>query len=384
MDQKRQLIATAGLGHALAARIERPTIVVDPVRAKSNLSRLAKKAAKGKTNLRPHVKTHQSAHLAEWLKPLGVKSITCSSLDMAAYFADAGWTDITVAFVANLREMNKINRLAELIDLGLVIDSMETLSGLKEGLNFPVSIWLKIDEGHHRTGLPYDELNAVIDLAKAVVQDDRLNLAGILTHAGHTYKASSQKEVRKVFSESVRRMNEVRKGLETAGFNGLMLSVGDTPGVSLAENLGQVDEIRPGNMIFYDLMQLELGACSADDLAAAVACPVVGIYPRRSEIAIYGGAVHFSKDCLPAPDGGLLYGRPAKIRPKNLGQPRPRAWVKTLTQEHGLIQADQELMETMKVGDLLLILPVHICLTANLLGSFLTLDGRKIPMARFY
>jgi hypothetical protein len=31
-----------------------------------------------------------------------------------------------------------------------------------------------------------------------------------------------------------------------------------------------------------------------------------------------------------------------------------------------------------KVGDLLVILPVHFCLTADLYRSYLTLDGKKI------
>ena len=52
-----------------------------------------------------------------------------------------------------------------------------------------------------------------------------------------------------------------------------------------------------------------------------------------------------------------------------------------MSQEHGIIQADETLFQQAQIGDLLLVLPVHSCLTANLLKRYLTLDGRWIEMA---
>jgi len=34
----------------------------------------------------------------------------------------------------------------------------------------------------------------------------------------------------------------------------LLISYGDTPSCSIAENFDEVDEIRPGNFVFYDVM----------------------------------------------------------------------------------------------------------------------------------
>lgn len=34
----------------------------------------------------------------------------------------------------------------------------------------------------------------------------------------------------------------------------IIISVGDTPGISAAKNLDGIDEIRPGNYVFYDVM----------------------------------------------------------------------------------------------------------------------------------
>ncbi|PKP10843.1 MAG: alanine racemase, partial [Bacteroidetes bacterium HGW-Bacteroidetes-4] len=40
-----------------------------------------------------------------------------------------------------------------------------------------------------------------------------------------------------------------------------------------------------------------------------------------------------------------------------------------ISQEHGIVNVPAHLMHEFKVGDLIYIVPVHSCLTANLLGE---------------
>jgi D-serine deaminase-like pyridoxal phosphate-dependent protein len=54
------------------------------------------------------------------------------------------------------------------------------------------------------------------------------------------------------------------------------------------------------------------------------------------------------------------------------------SYLKSISQEHGVIKASKELLESVKVGDLLGILPVHSCMTADCMGEYLSLDGRWI------
>lgn len=37
-------------------------------------------------------------------------------------------------------------------------------------------------------------------------------------------------------------------------FPKIIISVGDTPGISAAKNLEGIDEVRPGNYVFFDVM----------------------------------------------------------------------------------------------------------------------------------
>ncbi len=83
---------------------------------------------------RPHFKTHQSAQVGEWFREAGIDAITVSSVDMAVYFAENGWTDITIALLVNPLEIDRIDQLAEKINLNLLVDSMAVTARLEREL----------------------------------------------------------------------------------------------------------------------------------------------------------------------------------------------------------------------------------------------------------
>ena len=78
--------------------IKKPTLLLNANQTRKNIQWMVQKAGAEDIRLRPHFKTHQSAVIGEWFREAGVTAITVSSVDMAAYFADHGWKDITIAF----------------------------------------------------------------------------------------------------------------------------------------------------------------------------------------------------------------------------------------------------------------------------------------------
>jgi D-serine deaminase-like pyridoxal phosphate-dependent protein len=144
-----------------------------------------------------------------------------------------------------------------------------------------------------------------------------------------------------------------------------IISIGDTPACSIVQDLSGADEIRPGNFVYYDLMQEKLGSCQFQDIAVSVACPVTGIYPERNEIVIYGGAIHLSKEYLE--EDGRYFGLVVQYEDNEWSSPVPGTRVVSISQEHGMIKTTPEFIASVKHGDMLGILPVHSCLTANLL-----------------
>lgn len=340
---------------------------------------MAEKVSKSGVCFRPHFKTHQSAEIGEWFRHLGVEAITVSSVQMAVYFSQNGWKDVTIAFPVNRLEISEINELCRTVALGLLVESEDTVAFLQRELKHPAQLWIKIDTGYKRSGISCDNTGEIVALAKQVERSPKMMLKGILTHPGHTYQAKSKDEIRAIYADTVSKMNQVREQLRSAGFPVVDISIGDTPGCSLADDFVGVDEVRCGNFVFYDVMQLFLGSCKEEDIALALACPVVARYPERDELVVYGGAVHLSSEYVADAKGRKIYGL-VTLPPgdSSWGRAIEETYVRSLSQEHGVIRTTPSFLERINVGDILMVLPIHSCLTANLMRRYRTLSGQII------
>jgi len=361
----------------IRTEIDTPTLMIDSNKVIGNITFMAGKALVHGVRFRPHFKTHQSAAVGEWFRSSGVSAITVSSIEMGRYFAGCGWQDILIAFPLNLRQLAAVRNLAQFIHLGVLLESEEAVVGLSNELDQPVDVWIEIDTGSGRTGCKWQAVERIVDLLRTITRRKNLRLRGLLTHAGITYSARSVEEIVQVYKESCARMNGLRAELALAGYPNLEVSVGDTPGCTLSSNLGQVDEIRPGNFVFYDAQMLSLGVCRAEQVGAVVACPVVALYPQRNEAVVYGGAVHLSKDTVEI-EGRITYGQVVDLFAQGWGAPLAGAYVARLSQEHGVLHLPSPVFERLKIGDLVGILPAHICLVVSALGMYRTLKGEKI------
>jgi D-serine deaminase-like pyridoxal phosphate-dependent protein len=297
---------------------------------------------------------------------------------MAKYFADNGWSDITVAFPINLLEIDLINCLAADINLNLLVDNIEPVLFLETHINHPVNVIVEIDTGYARTGLHWEAIESLLHIVRTIQSSQQLRFMGLLAHAGQSYHECSDDKIRQIHSETMLRLKNLKNLLSQEGCNPCLLSIGDTPSCSITDDFDGIDEIRPGNFVFYDLKQHQIGSCSLDQIAIAIACPVIGKYPQRGEIVIYGGAVHFSKDYLLNQNGEKVFGYMTYLENDHWGAIEESAYISEFSQEHGKLKIKKDLFEKIKFGDILLFLPVHSCLTANLHRNYVTLEGRKI------
>ena len=371
---------TSGRLHDLG--LTRATLLVDRARAEANIARFTDRAERSHVVLRPHFKTHQSAAVGEWFRTAGVDRATVSSVGQARYFADHGWRDLTLAMSANPREIADYDALAARIDLGLLADHPHTIEALDAGLHHPVRLWLEIDTGYGRTGVPWDKPARMVDLARRIAASQRLSFAGLLTHAGQSYRASDPASPASVFASTRERLLSLRGALVAAGLEPGLLSAGDTPGFTAARDWSGLDEARPGNFVFHDLMQLATRACTDRDLACAVACPVIGVYPERGEAVLHAGAVHLSREYLDRGDHHE-FGRLLALSDSGFGGLVPGWRLTGLSQEHGVLGADDPAaLDDVRPGDMVLVAPVHACLTCEQFGAYRTLDGRDLPRYR--
>jgi D-serine deaminase-like pyridoxal phosphate-dependent protein len=338
---------------------------------------MQQKATAQKVIYRPHFKTHQSAAIAQWFAEGGVSKITVSSVSMAQYFANHGWSDILIAFPLNLAEIDQIAKLASEIRLSVVVENIEAIRALSSAPIHAIDVYIKIDTGYHRTGVLVEDHEPAQRLIDAIDKQPSLRFRGFVVHNGHTYHASHPQQVIDIHQQSVEALNRLRQSVISKSKE-VLISVGDTPSMSLVEDFTGVDEIRPGNFVFYDVMQQQIGACTYDDIAVVLACPVVAIHKLRNEITIYGGAIHLSKESINNIDDIPIYGKIVSLTGKGWSSPWEDSYMKALSQEHGIIRTTSEYINQISIGDFLGILPTHSCLTTHLMRDMITTSGQTI------
>lgn len=353
-------------------QISKPTLMLSEKIAKRNIAKMANKAEVSNAVFRPHFKTHFSAEIGEWYREVGVTKCTCSSIDMAMYFAAHGWDDITIAFPVNIRQTEDLNNLAKRVKLNLVVESVDAVNYLNGNLRSSVGLLIKIDTGYRRTGVWHKELTQVQNIISAI--DDPHHFEGLLAHFGHTYKERDKESIRSIYKTEVGHLHQLRNALKLAD---CFLSVGDTPSCSIVEDFSEVNEIRPGNFVFYDLMQSQISSCGESDIAVCLAVPIVAIHPERNELVVHGGGVHLSKDRIRKSDEDI-FGQAVLLSEKGWEFPKFEMIVKSLSQEHGKIDVGKMDINRFSLGDLIGVLPIHSCLTANLMKEYLTINGDTI------
>lgn len=342
-------------------KIVKPTLIVNLSTCKSNILQMNQKCKNSKVVFRPHFKTHQSIQVGQLFNESGINQITVSSVDMALQFASLGWRDITIAFPVNILQIDDLNYLASNIKLTLVVENVEAIKYLSRHLKHSVNLLIKIDVGYGRTGIKHSNTNVIDTLVKVIKSDSYFNFIGFLAHFGNTYNATSSNEIRQIYTISMGKILELKQKYPEAYF-----SIGDTPSCSVVDKFEYVSEIRPGNFVYYDAFQLNIGACNLNQIAATMACPIVAKHSNRNELVIHGGAVHFSKDNLKYEPYGTIFGLVINKSDSKI-ELEQGVYLKKLSQEHGTLTGPSEWVSKCKVGDIIHIIPIHSCLTANLM-----------------
>lgn len=356
-----------------------PVLLVDERRCRRNIAAMVDKARALNLALRPHFKTHQSRAIGRWFRDYGVDRIAVSSVGMAEYFADDGWEDITIAFPAHPQLWDRIDRLARRVKLNLIFDAPEVLRYYGARLRAGAGFFIEVDTGQGRSGVHHRDLGTMARMLDSG-RRSHLRFQGFLTHAGQAYRARSALEVKAIGQAAISAIAAVKKHFSLQ-YPRAIVSYGDTPTATLLEDFPGIDELRPGNFVFHDLMQVGWGVCSRDGIAIALACPVVSAKHSQNRVVVHGGAVHLSKERLSHPIYGEIYGQAVCLDENGLGRARD-CYVVDLTQEHGVIAGPKDQISRLKPGTTLAIYPVHSCLAAESMAGYRTFGGRYLDHAR--
>jgi D-serine deaminase-like pyridoxal phosphate-dependent protein len=336
--------------------IDTPALIIDLDQVENNLQQMQQKADQFGVNLRPHIKTHKIPELALKQVQLGACGITASKVSEAEVMARAGIGDIFIANqVVAFQKLKRLVSLSRKMNLAVGLDSIEGARRLSETFSAAgatVAYLIEINSGLNRCGVsPGRE---TIELVKAVATLPAIKFKGIFTHAGQVYGKTSLVEVKKVSQLESQTMSDIAEDLQDLGYPAQAISVGSTPTMKIWQGWSGVNEIRPGNYIFNDAIQIALQVAQPEDCALTVLSTVVS-RPASDRAVIDAGSKVLALDkgghgVETAKGHGMVVGR--------------KLVIERLSEEHGIMAVNSA--ESLAVGDCIRIIPNHACPVVNL------------------
>lgn len=357
------------------ADLPTPALVLDRSRLFRNARAMSARARAAGVDLRPHLKTAKCAEVAAIATAGHSGGITVSTLAEAGYFLDHGIDDITYAVCMVPSRMEHAADLRRRgARLTLLTDSAEIATALAaraRDLDTRFDVLIEIDSGEHRTGVAWDS-GALMAIARALDGASHLDLAGVLTHGGHSYACTSIAAIKEVAEQERSSVVRAAERLRGAGLPCATVSAGSTPTAVHAERLDGLTEIRPGVYLFFDLAQLGLGSCAPNDIALTVLATVISHRPEHGRLIIDAGGLALSKDHSAAarlPDAGYGW-----IADAHTGARIGDLRVAVADQEHGYVEGTHIPYDALPVGSKVRVVPSHACMTAAAHDRYAVID----------
>lgn len=349
--------------------LDTPATLIDLDRLEKNIRDWQAHADRCGVKFRSHIKTHKIPEIARMQVAAGARGIVSAKGSEAEPFAAAGIEDICIAYPV-FGEM-KWQRLAALAgnirSLTVNCDCEEAARGLSNAAaraGVTIDVQIDIDSGLHRGGIPCDDAPALERLATRIASLPGLQLAGITTYRSGAFPGAPNPK--DAGHAEGRLLVEIANRLRAKGIEVKEVTAGSTPTGKWVAEVPGITEVRAGNYVFNDLMQLDHGIAREDQLALSVLCTVTS-KSGGGRLTIDGGTKTFSGDA-----GGIGTGRAV---PAAIARAVDRKiFVERLNEEHGMSRAEEEV----RLGEKIRFFPYHACTCANLNDEIMGFRGEKV------
>jgi D-serine deaminase-like pyridoxal phosphate-dependent protein len=354
------------------ASLRTPCVLIDQAKVERNIERMQDAVEASGKRLRPHAKTHKSPDLALIQIARGAVGICCAKLGEAEVFAEHGISDIRIPYPLNPVNGDRVLALLDRTRLSFVVDHLDVAHGwsrVMEDAGREVDVLVKIDVGFHRCGVDPEQTDAA-DFVARVAELPGLTLRGLLSHAGHAYGAGSEAEVSAIAAREAQMLTTLRDRITSKGVALEEISVGATPTARFSAHLDGITELRPGNYVYYDRMQVGLGSARWEDCALTVLSRVVG-RPAPDRVILDSGSKTLTNDVV---RGAAGYG----VVQQALDSPTPDdgLLIERLSEEHATVRVNGGGC-TLAPGDLVRIIPNHACTVSNLVDEAWIVNGTE-------
>ncbi len=329
--------------------LETPVLTIELDAMERNLARMMEALNGSSMRLRPHLKTAKSPAIAHLMIGAGAVGICCAKLSEVEVMADAGIRDILLTSeVAGPGAFDRLVAIAaRLPDFKAVVDNawaVDQIASAARVRRVVVKLLIEIDVLTGRSGVV--DSTAALALADLIRATDGVELVGLHGYAGHA----------QVQPEAVRRerndpamalLADVVETLREHGHEIPVLTGGGTGTASMDAQRGLLTELQAGSFLLMDVAYRNAGA----PFENALFCRSTIISRPTPERAVCDAG----QKTLTADSG------PAEV----IGRPGVR-YLRGSDEHGSLVVEPAALEDDLAVGDVIQLIPSHVCTTINL------------------
>jgi D-serine deaminase-like pyridoxal phosphate-dependent protein len=310
--------------------------------------------------------------LAGLQEELGAAGITVAKVGEAEEMAKNGLKNIFIANeIVGKSKIQRIRKLAETIDISFGIDHIYQVNEIEEVFERAekkAQVLVEIEVGEQRSGIIEEsDFRTLLENVKAC---KNIELRGIFSHDGHSYKAENIDECKELYIESVNRTLHFAKIAEEMGLKPKVVSIGSTsPFMLKFEIPNGVTEIRPGTYIFMDSSQANVIG-TYDRCAASVLTTIISKTTKERVVTDVGA--------------GITAQTRSKGHTTTKGHGRIKefddVYIQGVFDEHAIIY-NEDFHDQVNIRDKVQIIPNHICPVCNLYEkAYLVSEGEEIAI----
>jgi len=376
----------------LISELPTPSLLIDRSRLERNLRDMQNRANENHVHLRPHTKTHKSIAIAKMQRDFGAASLAVAKLGEAEVYAAAGFEDVRLAYaLIGTDKYERILALKPTCNVSFCIDTAEAAQAASDFFSkngTTCDVMIEADIGYGRCGVRYDAPSSA-QFSRWADELPGLVVRGILTHAGHSYRGpqaageTKEEALRRVSNQERDRMLEFAITLRDAGVSAavdgtLEISVGSTPSLRYFTNRSlegfSITEIRPGNYVFLDMMQVNLGVEPLQHCALTVYASVISKHKNTDDTERLfldsGKKVLTSDGAFEAEGFGQILEDPKERIPM------PHTVINALSEEHGWVRVQGK--SSLNVMDTVQVVPNHACVVVNTQRHMFITEGNEV------
>ncbi len=343
-----------------------PALVMYPDAIASNIEQTLKLVSGDADRWRVHIKTAKAKNTLRMLLDRGIRNFKCATTLELLVTCRSGAADVLLAYPvmgANARRASEIAQQFPDVRISVLAENEEQV---RQWHGSRVGIFIDVNPGMNRTGIEQSQSENIVMLARAI-SEARLEFRGLHYYDGQ-YGGSTESERIKATRQGYDRLLEIVGALERAGVNVPEVITAGTPTFpcSLAyegfrrDNF--VHRVSPGTIVYCDATSLEQLPEELGYRPAVLVLARVVSSPRPGIITCDAGHKAVSADAgVPT---CVVVGHP-ELRPLSPSE------------EH-LPMAVAEGATAPRVGEVLYLLPRHICPTVNNFDQAVLVQNGKI------